>query len=58
MMACAADAAFLLRQSDGMNGHDPKNRDPEVFEVIEALLDTAEVSGRGERAGVHFIDDT
>src|SRR5208283_1937273 len=53
----AADAAFLLGLPNGMNGHDPKNGDAEVFEVIKALLDTAEISVGGEGARIHLIND-
>jgi hypothetical protein len=27
-----------------VDGHDPKDCDPEIFEIIEALLDAAEVA--------------
>jgi hypothetical protein len=40
----AADAAFLFRLSNGVDGHDPNDRDPEIFEIIEALLDAVEVA--------------
>lgn len=53
----AADAAFLLRPSNGMDGYDPDNRDAKVFEVIEALFDAAGVARGGEGAGIRFIDN-
>jgi hypothetical protein len=40
-----------------VDGHDPNDRDPEILEVIEALLDAAEVARGRERAWVELVDN-
>ncbi len=39
-----ADRSLLLFLTDGMNRHQPKNRDAEIFQFVESRSDRVEVS--------------
>ena len=49
---------FFFRLSNGVDGHDPNDRDPEIFEIIEARLDAAEVACGREGAWVELVDNS
>ena len=54
----AADSSFLLFLSDGMNRHQPEDRDAEIFELIEPGGDRVEVSLLRKSARIVFVRES
>src|SRR5678815_3022147 len=51
-----ADRSLLLFLADGMDRHQPENRDAEIFELIESRSDRIEVSLRRKRTRINLIN--